>query len=116
MGLDDREQRILAEIERRFYEEDPDLADAVRNISKRAMSPGRVRLAAVGVFAGLGLLLWTFTFNVWIALVGFGLLVVSASTLVHAMRARSGRAGGAVGGARGGLGSRLGRFRRYEQD
>lgn len=116
MGLDDREQRILAEIERRFYEEDPALADAVRNISKRSLTPGRLRLAVVGVFVGLGLLLWTFTFNAWIALVGFALLVVSASALVHAMRARSGRAEGASGGARSGLGNRFGRFGRFERD
>jgi hypothetical protein len=32
MPLDDKEQEILAEIERQFYEEDPQLAHAVKNI------------------------------------------------------------------------------------
>ena len=34
MPLSDREQKILAEIERHFYEEDPALARAVRNIDR----------------------------------------------------------------------------------
>lgn len=91
MGLDDREQRILAEIERQFYEEDPDLADAVRNITRRAMSPWNLRFAAIGAAIGLVVVLWTFTWNIWVALAGFAVLVVSGSTLIHGLRARAGK-------------------------
>ena len=50
MPLDDHEQRILEEIEKQFYEEDPALAHAVRNIDRS----GRfgVRLPLVGVIVG----------------------------------------------------------------
>ena len=43
MPLDEREQRILSEIERRFYEEDPDLVDTVRSIEKTAGSKLPIR-------------------------------------------------------------------------
>jgi hypothetical protein len=86
VGLSDREQRILAEIERQFYEEDPALAHAVRNIS-RSTRLG-VRLPIVGLVAGLAIIVWTFTLYTLVALAGFILMVVSAALLVSAMRAR----------------------------
>ena len=51
MPLDDNEQKILEEIERQFYDEDPDLARAVRDIHH----PSRfgVRSSLLGVVAGL---------------------------------------------------------------
>ena len=57
MPLDDKEQRILAEIERQFYEEDPELARAVEKIER----PSRfgVRLSLLGVIAGLVIALWS---------------------------------------------------------
>ncbi len=116
MGLDDREQRILAEIERRFYEEDPDLADAVRNISRRVYSPSRSRLAALGAVVGLAILLWTFTINTWIAVAGFILLVVSASTLVQHLRARSNRTDGSGRGLGNVLGVRFRKMGPFEQE
>ena len=38
MPLDDREQKILAEIERQFYEEDPELARAVDRIPEEVLA------------------------------------------------------------------------------
>jgi len=90
MGLDDREQRILAEIERRFYEEDPELADAVRNITKKVTSPWRQRLLALGVIVSIAMVA-TYLWNVWVALAGFVLLVVSAFFFMREVRGRSGR-------------------------
>lgn len=86
MPLDDHEQKILAEIERQFYEEDPELARAVRNISR----PSRIgaRLAVLGVIAGLAIVIGSFTTNTLIAILGFALLVVSATALVTGIRAR----------------------------
>jgi len=88
MALDDREQEILAQIERQFYEDDPDLARAVRRIER----PPRIgaRLALVGVIVGLALVI-AYVKTVWLAAIGFGALVVSATALVNALRARGWR-------------------------
>ncbi len=86
MPLDDHEQKILAEIERQFYEEDPELARAVRDISR----PSRMgtRLAVLGVIAGLAIVIGFFAKNTLIAFLGFALLVTSATVLVTGIRAR----------------------------
>lgn len=85
MPLDDKEQRILKEIEAQFYEEDPELARAVRRIER----PSRVgvRLSLVGVVAGLAIII-AYVSTTWVAVLGFALLVVSATSLVNALRAR----------------------------
>lgn len=88
MPLDDREQRILSEIERQFYEEDPDLFHAVRNIDRS----GRfgVRLPLAGLIAGAVLVLTLFTLSTLGAVIGFGLMVLSATALAHGIRNRGG--------------------------
>lgn len=88
MPLDDNEQRILAEIERQFYEEDPELARAVEKIER----PSRfgVRLSLVGVVVGLAIVI-AYVNTTWIAVGGFALLVASATALVNALRARGWR-------------------------
>ncbi len=92
MALDDHEQKILAEIERQFYEEDPELARAVRQIAR----PSRVgvRLAMVGVIAGLATVIAFFASNTVVAFIGFGLLVGSATALTTGLKARGWRASG----------------------
>jgi hypothetical protein len=86
--LDDKEQRILAEIERQFYEEDPELARAVKRIER----PSRVgvRLSLLGVIAGLAIVIAYVSYTV-IAVLGFALLVASATSLVTALRLRGWR-------------------------
>ncbi len=88
MPLDDKEQRILEEIERQFYEEDPDLARAVKRIEK----PSRIglRLSIIGVIAGLAIVI-AYVSVTWIAVLGFALLVASATSLVNALRIRGWR-------------------------
>ena len=85
MGLDDKEQKILADIERQFYEEDPELARAVRQVER----PARVglRLSLVGGVAGLVIVI-AYVSTTWVAVLGFALLVVSATALVNALRSR----------------------------
>ena len=85
MPLDDKEQKILEEIERRFYEEDPELARAVKKIEK----PSRigVRLSILGVIAGLAIII-AYVSITWVAAIGFALLVASATALVNAIRLR----------------------------
>lgn len=107
MPLDDHEQRILAEIERQFYEEDPALANAVRNIDR----PSRfgIRLPLVGLIVGIAIVLGTFTISAIAALAGFALMVVSATALVHGIRSR------AIGGGSEGdrLSDRIRRLKRF---
>lgn len=86
MPLDDREQRILAEIERQFYEDDPELAEAVRNIDR--MGAGGVRLPLVGLIGGLAVVVAFFTSETLVALAGFTVMVISATALVHEVRRR----------------------------
>lgn len=91
MPLDDKEQRILEEIERRFYEEDPELARAVKKIER----PSRigVRLALLGVVIGLVIII-AYVSVTWVAAIGFALLVASATALVNALRLRGWRSDG----------------------
>lgn len=88
MPLDDKEQKILEEIERRFYEEDPELARAVKKIEK----PSRigVRLSVLGVVAGLAIII-AYVSITWVAAIGFAILVASATALVNALRLRGWR-------------------------
>lgn len=85
MPLDDKEQRILAEIERQFYEEDPELARAVQKIERPARFG--VRLSLLGVIAGLTIVIAYLSIT-WVAVLGFALLVASATSLVNALRLR----------------------------
>ena len=86
MPLDDREQKILAEIERQFYEEDPELARAVENIDR--IPTVKVRLAIAGAVIGLAVILFFFAQNIIFALVGFAVLIASVSVLVPVLRER----------------------------
>ena len=87
MSLDDREQQILSEIERQFYEEDPSLARAVRNIDR----PRRfgLRLPIAGLVVGAIILLAFFTVQTIVALAGFAIIVASATALVYELSDRS---------------------------
>lgn len=88
MPLDDKEQRILEEIERQFYEEDPELARAVKKIER----PARVgiRLSILGIIIGLVVVIAYLSYT-WVAVAGFALLVASATSLVNALRLRGWR-------------------------
>ena len=90
MPLDDHEQRILAEIERQFYEEDPELARAVQKIEK----PSRigVKLSVLGIIAGLAIVI-AYVGITWVAVLGFALVVASATSLVNALRLRGWHSG-----------------------
>lgn len=86
MSLDDREQQILEEIERQFYEEDPGLARAVRDINR----PRRfgIRLPIAGIIVGVVLVIAFFTVNTVVALLGVIVIVGAASALVYELSDR----------------------------
>ncbi len=86
MPLDDNEQKILEEIESQFYDEDPELARAVRDIHH----PSRfgIRSSLLGVVAGLVIVIAFFASSTIVALLGFAILVASATSLVNALKTR----------------------------
>jgi hypothetical protein len=107
MPLDDREQRILEEIERQFYEDDPQLAETVRTAGLASASSGRLKWALLGLVGGAALMLVFFTSITPVALVGFALMVFSVAWIAAIARSRAGVASGR---------SWLGRLRRPSGD
>jgi len=89
MPLNEREQKILEEIEAQFRAEDPDLVRAASSLPLARFARRNVRLLVVGIVAGLVLMLATFSFNTILALVGFGVMVASVTGLIQAMRSSS---------------------------
>ena len=112
MPLNEREQRILEEIERQFYQEDPKLAQTVAKTTLESVSRRWQRLAVVGFVVGLVTMFWFFTSNTFVALGGFIVMVISAGWV--AMNLRRFRSESA---ANGGLAGWLDRTRqRYRRD
>lgn len=56
MPLSDHEQRLLEQMERALYAEDPKFADALRKSRSATMDRKGVALGAVGILVGLALL------------------------------------------------------------
>jgi len=86
MPLNEREEKILEEIERNLYAEDPKLAQTVAKTSLSARTTRRNRLAVLGFVVGLIIMLGTFTRLWYLAGVGFTLMVVSGATIVIGYR------------------------------
>lgn len=97
MPLDDREQRILDEIERQFYQEDPKLADTVRKTSLAAVSARNLKWAILALVVGVGLMLGFFTSYTLVALAGFVVMVISVAWIVAIVQRRTGAGLGAAG-------------------
>lgn len=57
MPLSDHEQRLLEQMERALYAEDPKFADSLRKTRRPAVDRKRMILGIVGVAAGLAILL-----------------------------------------------------------
>ena len=77
MPLNDHEQQILDEIERRLAEDDPKLVEQVARTDLYTHLTRRIRLAGLA-FIGGALLLMLFVVSVWIAVAGFVVMVLSA--------------------------------------
>jgi hypothetical protein len=86
MPLNEDEQRILEEIERQFYEDDPELARSVAGGSLRSRLRPHRRLAVAGFVVGVVVMLGSFTSNVWIAALGFIVMLASAGWLTMSLR------------------------------
>jgi len=94
--LNDREQKILEEIERQFYADDPKLAQTVAKTTLESVSQ-RWTPIAIGVFVvGVIIMLAFFTNQVLIAGIGFVLMVASAGWIAMDLRRRSNGAAGSA--------------------
>lgn len=107
MPLSDHEQRLLDDIEKALYAEDPKFASSVRSVeARRRRRPGRHRLAiaVVGVLAGLALVLLGLSVNPLFGLAGFVVIVAAVAYGVMVARSRSGVGAAGVAGPPGGAG------------
>ena len=95
MALDDREQRILDEIERQFYEDDPKLAETVRSTTLAKISARQLKWAAATLVIGVGVMLGFFTRSTPVALAGFVIMVAAVAWIIAILQRRSGTGLGA---------------------
>lgn len=86
MPLDEHEQKILDEIERQLYEEDPKLAEMVAKAVRGDATRWRMRLAVVAFLAGAVLMFSSFTVSWIIAGIGFLIMVGSAGWMALTVR------------------------------
>ena len=77
MPLSPDEQRILDEIEERLAEEDPRLVETVSRASLSSHLARRIRLAFPSFVVGF-LMLMLFPVLLWIAAIGFGVMLAAA--------------------------------------
>ncbi len=92
MALNEDEQRILQQIERSFYDSDPDIAQKLATTTVYSASGRRVKIA-VGVFVlGFAFLLALYSQHIVFGLVGFLIMLASAFVFVAELR-KMGRAG-----------------------
>lgn len=92
MPLSEEEQRILQEIEKSFYDSDPEFAGKVGPGAITRQASRRLRLSAAGFVLGLVGLVLTFTTSIFVAFAFFLLMVGSAVVAERSFRVLS-RAG-----------------------
>lgn len=85
MPLSPDEQRILDEIEQRLAEEDPRLVEAVSRTSLYTHLARRIRWSSLAFLAGF-VMLMLFPVSLWVAALGFGVMLVSALLVYRYLR------------------------------
>ena len=92
MPLSEEEQRILSEIERRFYASDPKTAHQLSTTTLYRHAGRNCKWAAAGFIAGLAVLLVSFASSLFLGAIGFGIMLGSAFVFERNLR-KLGRAG-----------------------
>ena len=92
MPLSEDEQRILSEIERSFYENDPAFARQVGSTTVYSHARRNLKWATVAFVAGLAIMVVSFASSLLLGVVGFGIMLVSAVWFERNLR-RMGKAG-----------------------
>lgn len=90
--LSEHEQRILEQIERTFYQEDPEFVDRVQKETVYRHAGRNLKWAALAFVCGLALLIATFTRSVLLGLLGFLVMLAAAVAFERNLR-RMGKAG-----------------------
>ena len=100
MPLSEHEQRLLEQMERALYAEDPKFASSLRSAGPR---PGNRRKAAIGVLTllvGMALLIaGPVTSLVVLGMAGFVVMLVGTMIVISAMRAEPAETAAAAPGA-----------------
>ena len=112
MPLSPEEQKILQDIEKSFYEHDPQFSRKVSETTIYRVGGRNLKWLALGFVAGLVLLLWSFTTSLILGLAGFLIMLGCAFFFERNLRKmgkagwqsltsslRSGGLGGRVNGA-----------------
>ncbi len=124
MPLSPEEQRILQDIEKSFYEHDPQFAKEVSSTTLYKVAGRHLKWLALGFVAGLVVLLATFATSLILGGVGFVIMLTCAFFFERNLR-KMGKAGwasftanlksGGLGGSVGKAGKRVrDRFKRSE--
>lgn len=92
MPLSEEEHRILQEIEKNFYENDPEFATRVKSETVYRHAGRNIKWALLGFVAGLAMLILTFTSSVLFGFIGFLIMLGSAVIFEQNLR-RMGKAG-----------------------
>ena len=78
MPLSDHEQKMLEQMEQALAAEDPKFASQMQGSSLASLQRRRWVIGAVGVVAGLGLVLVGVNTTMWVGAIGFAVMVASA--------------------------------------
>ena len=92
MPLSEDEQRILSEIESHLYESDPQLAREVAETTVYTHAFRNIKWAALGLLAGVVLMVWLLSISYLLSFGGFLVMLVSLLFLERNAR-RAGKAG-----------------------
>ena len=88
MPLSEDEQRILHEIERQFYEHDPEFARGVSSTTLYSHASRNLKWAFLGFIAGLILMLASFATNLLLGFAGFVMMLGCAVVFERNLRKR----------------------------
>ncbi len=89
MPLSEHEQRLLEQMERALYAEDPKFASSLRSTAGRRRARGRGVLGVLGILAGLVVLIAGVATTITaVGVVGFVLMLVGTVALYSSLRSR----------------------------
>ncbi len=90
MPLSEHEQRLLEQMERALYAEDPKFASSLRSAGPRQGSRRQAALGVLGALAGLAILvLGAASSLIPVGVLGFIVMLAGTYTVVRSMRATS---------------------------
>jgi hypothetical protein len=89
MPLSEHEQRLLEQMEKALYAEDPKFATSLRSAPGARAARGRAALGVLGILAGLGLLIaGVATTIIALGVLGFVLMLIGSVIVYSAFGAR----------------------------